>query len=142
MFRMTNNCGDEKKMSLTPDTLHILLLYIYGGIAGHQEWSVEQATELALAADKCNLDGLKRQAEKSVCSGMNIDNVIKVLEMTEENAICEDSYLRSVAIKFMAENVEELMALPGWKNLETEHMTDIIKEMKSPGPPPNKKPRF
>ena len=133
MFRMTNDCG------LTPDNLHILLLYIYGGTAGHQDWSVEQATELALAADKCKLDGLKRQAEKRFCSGMNIDNVLKVLEMTD---IDKESYPRSVAIKFIAENVEEVTEQPGWKDLDTHDMTEIIKEMTRQGPPPNKKPRL
>ena len=124
---------------MTPDSHHYLLLYIYGGIARYQEWSVEQATELALAAKEYNLDGLKRQAEKRVYSGMNIDNVLKVLDMTD---IDEESYPRSVAIKFIADNVEEVTEQPGWKDLDTYDMTEIIKEMARPGPPPNKKPRF
>ena len=130
--------------NITPDTLHHMLLYIYGGTTGHQEWSVEQATEIAVAAKKYKLDGLRLKAEKSVCSGMNIDNVLKVLDMTDPtiNAIFEDSYLTSVAIKFIAENVQEVMAQPGWEDLDTYQMTAIIEEMTRLGPPQNKKPRF
>ena len=121
-----------------------MLLYIYGDTTGHQEWSIEQATELAVAAKKYKLDGLRLKAEKSVCSGMNIDNVLKVLDMTDPtiNAIFEDSYLTSVAIKFIAENVQEVMAQPGWEDLDTYQMTAIIEEMTRLGPPQNKKPRF
>ena len=134
--------GDYEDMS--PGTLHHMLLYIYGDTTGHQEWSIEQATELAVAAKKYKLDGLRLKAEKSVCSGMNIDNVLKVLDMTDPtiNAIFEDSYLTSVAIKFIAENVQEVMAQPGWEDLDTYQMTAIIEEMTRLGPPQNKKPRF
>ena len=140
MLRMVN----LNLPNLTPDSLRYMLLYIYGGNARHQKWSIEQAIELADAADRYNLDGLKRQAEKSVCSRMNIDNVLKVLEIIEENAMCEDSYtyLRSVAIKFIAENIQQVMEQSGWEDLEKEHMTEIIKEMTRPESPQNKKPRL
>ena len=67
---------------------------------------------------------------------MNIDNVLQVLEKTD----CQT--VRSVAIKFIAENLQEVMAQPGWKNVEKEHMTEIIKEMTRAESPQNKKPRL
>ena len=41
--------------NITADTLHHMLLYIYGDTTGHQEWSIEQATELLAAANEYNL---------------------------------------------------------------------------------------
>ena len=79
--------------SLTADTLHHMLLYIYGDTARQEKWSVEDAMGLLTSADYYNLAGLKHEASASLCNRINIENVLETLMTADRHRA---SYLSSV----------------------------------------------
>ena len=109
------------------DVVHAMLKYIYSGQV--KDLTKEIVKGLLLAADKYNLMGLKDTCEATLCKTIGKDTVIDLLILSN---LCHANSLRSLALKFTADNLNVIMEQDDWYvKLEgcPELLADMLKEM-------------
>ena len=107
---------------LESDTADDLLTYIY---TGKVNGLGEKAADLLDVADKYGLPGLKEMSEAALCANMNIGNTLDMLVLADHyNA----STLRSVGLKFVGENVKEIVKQEGWRK-KLKNYPEIISDI-------------
>ena len=85
----------------------------------------EKAANLLNVADKYGLSGLKEMSEAALCANMNIGNTLDMLVLADHyNA----STLRSVGLKFVGENVKEIVKQEGWRK-KLKNYPEIISDI-------------
>ena len=96
-------------VDLEADTAEDMLTFIYTGKVTDVG---EKATNLLDVADKYGISGLKEMSEAALCAKMNIDNVLNMLVLADlHNA----PSVKSLALKFVRENVQEIVSQEGWR---------------------------
>ena len=106
----------------TADIVKEMLLYIYTGKAGDLE---ENAAGLLAAAEKYDLQELKRMCEESLCSTMTTDNVLDMLVLADHN---NADLVRTAALKLIVENGDQIVAVNGWSN-KMKKYPELMSEM-------------
>ena len=106
-------------VDLEADTAEDLLTFIYTGKVTDVG---EKATNLLDVADKYGISGLKEMSEAALCAKMNIDNVLNMLVLADlHNA----PSVKSLALKFVRENVKEIVTQEGWRK-KLERYPEIV----------------
>ena len=106
----------------TADIVKEMLLYIYTGKVGDLE---ENAAGLLAAAEKYDLQELKRMCEESLCCTMNTDNVLDMLVLADLN---NADLVRTAALKLIVENGDQIVAVNGWSN-KMKRYPELMSEM-------------
>ena len=107
MAESQNNRVELK--DLEADTAKDILTFIYTGKVNGMG---EKAADLLDVADRYGLPGLKKLAEVSLCGKLNISNVLDMLVFADlHNA----PSVRSLALKFAAENIQDVISQEGWR---------------------------
>ena len=91
------------------DTLHDMLVFMYSGRVGNLEG---KAASLMSAGEKYDLKELKQICEEYLCFNLNLDNVLDMLILADFHSA---SNLRSLALKFIGENLKKIVTQEGWR---------------------------
>ena len=94
---------------LEADTAEDLLTFIYTGKVSDMG---EKAADLLDVADKYGISGLKEMSEAALCAKMNIDNVLNMLVLADLHSAPS---VKSLALKFVRENVKVIVTQEGWR---------------------------
>merc|ERR1711994_12798 len=94
----------------TANIVKEMLLCIYTGKVTDME---EHAAGLLAAAEKYDLQELKRMCEESLCSTMTTDNVLDMLVLADLNSA---AVVKSAALNLIVENGDLIVAGEGWRN--------------------------
>ena len=100
---------DDFKAEVVSEMLH----FIYTGNVSDKDIS-ELGTELLAAADKYQLDLLKKICEERLCSALKVTNCVEYLVVGDMN---QTSKLRRMALKLAAENVDSIIDTDVFKDL-------------------------
>ena len=91
------------------DTLRDMLVFMYSGRVGNLEG---KAASLMSAGEKYDLKELKKICEEYLCFNLNLDNVLDMLILADFHSA---SNLRSLALKFIGENLKKIVTQEGWR---------------------------
>ena len=86
---------------------------------------VTNAPGLLEAAEKYDLQELKKMCEESLCSTMTTDNVLDMLVLADLNRA---AVLKSVALRLIVDNGDLIVAMEGWRNMMKKY-PEIISDM-------------
>ena len=86
---------------------------------------VTNAPGLLEAAEKYDLQELKKMCEESLCCTMTTDNVLNMLVMADLNRA---AVLKSVALRLIVDNGDLIVAMEGWRNMMKKY-PEIISDM-------------
>ena len=106
----------------TANIVKEMLLCIYTGKVTDME---EHAAGLLAAAEKYDLQELKRMCEESLCSTMTTDNVLDMLVLADHN---NADLVRTAALKLIVENGDQIVAVNGWSN-KMKKYPELMSEM-------------
>ena len=99
-----------------------MLEYIY---SGHVKDIKLIASDLLVAADKYDLQNLKKLCVTSLCINMNCSNVLDILVLSE---VYDISTLRSSSLEFIIEHRKEILNQSDWK-LKLQNHPRLLAEM-------------
>ena len=86
---------------------------------------VTNAPGLLEAAEKYDLQELKKMCEESLCSTMTTDNVLDMLVLADLNRA---AVLKSVALRLIVDNGDLIVAMEGWRS-KMKKYPEIISDM-------------
>ena len=104
------------------DTLHSMLLYIYGKEVADFD---SKAIKLLYASDKYDLPGLKALCKTSLSNNITIDNVADLLIASDRH---KSSSIKREVFKFMIINRKDILSHGGWNN-KLRDFPDILSEL-------------
>ena len=99
---------------LLPDTVRIMLQYIY---SGHLEPNTDNK-ELLCAADKYQLTQLKTACELSLSRGIDIASCVELLVLADTHTA---NTLKKAALNFIVTNLQKIISNPNWQDELTAH---------------------
>ncbi|CAL1292755.1 unnamed protein product [Larinioides sclopetarius] len=99
-----------------PDTLRLLLSYIYTNTVPMLQW--ERAAQLLTAADKYELLDLREQCSAVLISNLSVNNCCSILRIAD---IHNDHNLRTVVHGFMIKHNTEIFKSDMWKTFKEEN---------------------
>ena len=111
---------------IEPDVFEELLNYIYTGRVPSEQME-QLAIELLAAADKYQLEKLKKTCGKYLSYGMSPENCIKLLLLVDENNSAY--YLREKAVEYIRQNRGQVMKTESWKKLAKKKPTFVVSIM-------------
>ena len=120
MFQSNMKEKETKKVSIDDfkaEVVSEMLNFIYTGNVSTKDIG-KIATELLAAADKYQLDLLKKLCEERLCSTLKVTNCVEYLVFGDMNQTFK---LRSKALKLVAENVDSI--------IDTDVFKDLFKQM-------------
>ena len=111
---------------IEPDVFEELLNYIYTGRVPSEQME-QLAIELLAAADKYQLENLKKTRGKYLSYGMSPENCIKLLLLVDGNNSAY--YLREKAVEYICQNRGQVMKTESWKKLAKKKPTFVVSIM-------------
>jgi len=127
---MATFCNDMKEKAtgqidikgIKPDMVKDMLTHVYGGKI---EMLEDKAEELLVAADRYDLNQLKKSCEGMLARSLNIDNCLDFLLLADRHSPVS---LKPVVIKFIVENFLEVVAKDSWMEKMTD-FSEVFKEV-------------
>ena len=129
---MFDHPSKEKKTRIVdvtdiePDVFEELLHYIYTGKVPSKQME-EVAVELLAAADKYQLEKLKKACGNYLSYGMSPENCIKLLLLVDKNN--PSYYLKEKAVEYIRQNRGQVVKTESWKNLAKEKPSFVVSIM-------------
>ena len=111
---------------IEPDVFEELLHYIYTGKVPSKQME-EVAVELLAAADKYQLEKLKKACGNYLSYGMSPENCIKLLLLVDKNN--PSYYLKKKAVEYIRQNRGQVVKTESWKNLAKEKPSFVVSIM-------------
>lgn len=105
MFNLEMKEKHENKVKIEDIKYDVLLEMIHYIYAGKVKCIDAKAAELAAAADKYALNGLKHICEKTMCEILNVDNVVESLRIADRHRMTK---LKKEAIEFLIAHTDDV----------------------------------
>ena len=129
---MAENMGNKVEITdVDPEALEQLLLFIYADKTSPGDMDVKTASSLLTAADKYNIQPLKKICEQTICENIQVANAAEALMLAY---LHEAKNLKTVVIDFVMSNMEEVMETTGWKVINESNpkiLNEIFKAIKA-----------
>jgi speckle-type POZ protein len=143
---MTESRTDRVEINdFQPEVVKEMLRFMYTGQSPDLE---RMADDLLAAADKYQLERLKAQCEKSLCTSLTTENACDTLILADLHSA---EQLKVHAIQYINNHANDVMDSEGWKALVDSHppllacIYRVLATQQTPpivmGQPPRKRPR-
>ncbi|KAJ8670231.1 hypothetical protein QAD02_001490 [Eretmocerus hayati] len=104
---------------IDPEVMHELLRYIYCG----RVEAFDRVDELFRAADKYQIDDLKRKCLEVLCDKITVENAVDLLVMSNS---CSDERSKYRITLFIVDNIREVVASSGFGLLSNDALLKMI----------------
>lgn len=136
MREFTEGSVDIKEMHAP--VFRVLLHFVYSDALPEdlegENFGTAMAQHLLVAADRFELERLRRICERRLCETVDVETVATTLTLAEQNHAEE---LKRVCLEFVSKNLQAVMASKGFKHLKEscpELQTDILQAVATASP--------